>query len=101
MDYVKLLEGILSSGDISAIRFFKKAEFTFSQKEEAEKALFKALEIVISKDDIHAITAKRLISNFDKFISTFSVQQYWNRLNVRAEKTTTSTAQIILQEKEE
>ncbi|CAG8639151.1 7142_t:CDS:2, partial [Ambispora gerdemannii] len=100
-DYVKVLEGILSSGNISAIRFFKKAEFTFSQKEEAEKTLFKTLKIVISKDDIHAITAKRLINNFDKFISTFSVQQYWNSLNVRIEKTITSTAQIILQEKEE
>ncbi|RHZ90270.1 hypothetical protein Glove_1g45 [Diversispora epigaea] len=101
MDYVKLLEEILSSEFINAIRFFKKAEFTFSQKEEAEKVLFGALEIIESKGGIHVVTAKRLLRNFDNFIGSFNVQQYWSGLKVREEKTATNTAQIILQEKEE
>ncbi|CAG8535235.1 18471_t:CDS:2 [Gigaspora margarita] len=101
MDFVELLEKILSSGEVSAVKFFKKAEFTFSQKEEAEKALFRALEIINSKNDIHAVIAKRLLCNFDNFIGSFSVEQFWSSVRVREEKTTTNTAQIILQEKEE
>ncbi|GET53897.1 hypothetical protein GLOIN_2v1572077 [Rhizophagus irregularis DAOM 181602=DAOM 197198] len=101
MDYVKLLEEILASGYINVIRFFKRAEFTFSQKKDAEKALFKSLKIIESKGGIHAVTAKRLLCNFDNFINTLSAQQYWSSLNVRAEKIATNTAQIILQEKEE
>uniref|UniRef100_U9SPM4 Uncharacterized protein n=1 Tax=Rhizophagus irregularis (strain DAOM 181602 / DAOM 197198 / MUCL 43194) TaxID=747089 RepID=U9SPM4_RHIID len=100
MDYVKLLEEILASGYINVIRFFKRAEFTFSQKKDAEKALFKSLKIIESKGGIHAVTAKRLLCNFDNFINTLSAQQYWSSLNVRAEKIATNTAQIILQEKE-
>ncbi|CAG8550181.1 10810_t:CDS:10, partial [Scutellospora calospora] len=76
-DFVELLEKILSSGEVNAVKFFKKTEFIFSQKEEAEKAL----EIINSKDDIH--------------------NQFWSSLRIREEKTTTNTVQIILQKKEE
>ncbi|CAG8575716.1 5230_t:CDS:2, partial [Scutellospora calospora] len=100
-DFVELLENILLSGEVNAVKFFKKTEFTFSQKEEAEKALFKALEIINSKNDIHAVIAKRLLYNFDNFISSSNVEQFWSSLRIREEKTTTNTAQIILQEKEE
>ncbi|CAG8699617.1 11942_t:CDS:10, partial [Acaulospora morrowiae] len=100
-DYVRLLEEILSSEKVTAIRFFKKAEFTFSQKENAEKALFETLGIIKSKDGAHSVKAARLLHNFDNFINSFAVQQYWNDLKVIAEKTVTNTAQIILQEKEE
>src|SRR5213075_133314 len=94
--YVKLLEEILSSGCPNAIRFFKKAEL-HSLKRKRQKGALETLQIIESKNGIHAMTAKRLCSNFNYFINSFRVQQqYWSSLKVKAEKIATNTAQIIL-----
>ncbi|CAH1766974.1 3665_t:CDS:10, partial [Entrophospora sp. SA101] len=53
---------------------------TFYQKGEAEKALFRALETINSKNDIHAATAKRVLNNFNNFISSSNVEQFWSSI---------------------
>nr|CAG8504800.1 7802_t:CDS:2 [Entrophospora candida] len=49
---------------------------------EAEKALFRVLETINSKNDIHAATTKRVLNNFNNFISSSNVEQFWSSIRV-------------------
>ncbi|CAG8690844.1 3788_t:CDS:2, partial [Ambispora leptoticha] len=99
-DYVEVLKEILSTG-FNATKFFRKTEFTYIQKKQAEEALFNALEAIVSENGEQAVKAQRLLTNFGEIVNSIKALRFWNGLRIREEKANTQIAQIILQEKEE
>ena len=71
-----------TSDNFSAIKFFKIAYFTASQRKRAEETLFETLKIVEMEDCEYSATAKRLVGHFNEMINSFDTQKFWDNLNV-------------------
>ncbi|CAH1761852.1 13162_t:CDS:10 [Entrophospora sp. SA101] len=102
-DYVEVLKKILltKSTNFNATTFYKKADFPYSLKKQAEEALFNALRSIESENGQGAIIAQRLLAHFNDIVNSPIVLRFWDSVRVREEKNSTQTAQVILQEKEE
>ncbi|CAJ0913128.1 15540_t:CDS:1, partial [Entrophospora sp. SA101] len=101
-DYVEVLKKILltKSTNFNATTFYKKADFPYSLKKQAEEALFNALRSIESENGQGAIIAQRLLAHFNDIVNSPIVLRFWDSVRVREEKNSTQTAQVILQEKE-
>ncbi|CAJ0889043.1 5338_t:CDS:10 [Entrophospora sp. SA101] len=92
---------LTKSTNFNATTFYKKADFPYSLKKQAEEALFNALRSIESENGQGAIIAQRLLAHFNDIVNSPIVLRFWDSVRVREEKNSTQTAQVILQEKEE
>ncbi|CAG8665857.1 12279_t:CDS:2, partial [Funneliformis mosseae] len=100
-EYVKILQEMILDDDFIVIKFFRRIDCAFSQKDQAKECFREALKILASKDDEYSRKAKNLLGNFDNYTNSYSVRQYWDGLKIREERDKTRTDQFLLEEKKE
>ncbi|RGB25444.1 hypothetical protein C1646_459381 [Rhizophagus diaphanus] len=100
-EYVKILQEMILDDDFIVIKFFRRIDCAFSQKDQAEECFREALKILVSKDDEYSRKAKNLLGNFDNYVNSYSIRQYWNGLKIREERDKSRTDQFLLEEKKE
>ena len=98
-EYVKILQEMILDDDFIVIKFFRRIDCAFSQKDQAKECLREALKILASKDDECLRKAKNLLGNFDIYTNSYSVENFWNGLKIREERGKTHTVQLLLEEK--
>ncbi|CAG8752061.1 15059_t:CDS:2, partial [Funneliformis mosseae] len=100
-EYVKILQEMILDDDFTVIRFFRRMDCAFSQKDQAKECLREALKILASKNDEYSRKAKNLLGRFDSCTNSYSVEQFWNGLKIREEQDKSRTDQLLLEEKKE
>ncbi|CAG8585652.1 5726_t:CDS:2 [Acaulospora morrowiae] len=96
-DHVDVLKEVISLG-FTASKFFKKIGYQFSQKDTAEGDLREAFKKLASMKDEHSRKAESFLNTIDEHMSSSSVVQYWNSVQIQNERDKTYTSQLVLEE---
>ncbi|PKY52298.1 hypothetical protein RhiirA4_496198 [Rhizophagus irregularis] len=83
------------------VKFFKTLEYTFSQREQAEKDLRSALETISSEEGELSSKAPEWLRNFDVMRKSSSAERHWTSTKVNEEREKTRALKLISAEKEE
>ncbi|GES73741.1 hypothetical protein GLOIN_2v1528288 [Rhizophagus clarus] len=101
MAYIESLKEIILDENFTIIKFFRKIDLPFIQKEQAENVLYNALKTIESENNKQSMKAGKLLVNFNELINSNSVRDYWNSICIRNEKSETQIMQHLTKEKEE
>ncbi|CAG8847248.1 19348_t:CDS:2, partial [Racocetra persica] len=96
--YVELLKEIIYDEDFTVVQFYKKINFSFFQRTQAEGVLYEALKTLASENNTKA---RRLLVNFNELIDSNSVNAYWDGVCISNERSETRRVKSILKEKED
>ncbi|CAI2190738.1 14369_t:CDS:2 [Funneliformis geosporum] len=100
VDYTNILRSTLENGS-GMVKFFKTLEYTFSQRDQAEKDLKRALETISSENGELSSKALEWLRNFDVMIKSSSTERHWTSTKVNEECEKTHSLELISAEKEE
>src|SRR5688572_11785833 len=97
-NHVKVLKGLILD-EFSAVTFFKRMGYQFSQKSQARDNLQEALKTLATNDDEYSRKARSILDFFDEHMDSYLVKHYWNGLELQNEREKTRTGQLVIEEK--
>ncbi|CAG8715188.1 7630_t:CDS:2, partial [Funneliformis mosseae] len=100
VDYTNILRKTLENGS-GIVKFFKSLDYTFSQCNQAEEDLKRALETISSENDELSSKAQEWLRNFDIMIKSLSIERHWTSTKVNEKRKKTQALELISAEKEE
>ena len=82
------------------VKFFKSLDYTFSQRNQAEEDLKRALETISSENDELSSKAQDWLRNFDVMIKSSGTERHWTSTKVNEEREKTQALELISAKKE-
>ncbi|CAG8650503.1 3069_t:CDS:1, partial [Funneliformis mosseae] len=93
--YAELLEVILAK-EYGHTKVFRKINFPFSEKQQAEKILFEALNIIVTEGGEQASKVLYILDKFDAHINSNDVKSFWEDVRLQNVQVKTRSNQLIL-----